>query len=141
MSMPFRTVAWLCGSALIAGLPSVAAAELVRFRFVPVGSDSAMRQVPIGPEGAMGELRAVLGGTPRPYNGTFPPNRLVTFRHPYTSKNVTIPMKLPGSTPEVERIGDRLRLNYGTYYVEARFLPDGGVDVVYNSGFLRKLPP
>jgi hypothetical protein len=141
MSMPFRTFAWLGASVLIAGLPSIGAAELVRFRFAPAGGDNAMKQVPIGPEGAMGELRAVLGGTPRPYNGIFPPNRLVTFRHPYTSKNVTIPMKLPDSTPQVERIGDRLRLNYGTYYVEARFLPNGGADVVYNSGFLRKLPP
>jgi hypothetical protein len=123
------------------GLPSIATAELVRFRYVPADGANGMKQIPIGPDGSMGELRAVVGGTPRPYHGTFPPNRMVTFRHPYTSKNVTLPMKLPDSTPQVEHIGDRIRFNYGNYFVETRFLPEGGADVVYNSGFLRKLPP
>ena len=140
MQLPLRILASFFAAAMTMGLPSIALAEMVRFRYAPAG-DNSMKQIPIGPNGAMGELRPVVGGTPGPYNGTFPPNRMVTFRHPYTSKNVTIPMKLPDSTPQLEHIGDRIRFNYGNYYVETRFLPDGGADVVYNSGFLRKLPP
>jgi hypothetical protein len=122
-------------------MPATARADWVRFRFVPANAEGSMAQVAAGPDGALGELRSGLGGTPKPYAGNFLPNRLVTFRHPYTSRNVNVPMKLPENTPRTERIGDRIRFNYGSYYVEARFLPDGGVDVVYNSGFLRTLPP
>ncbi len=97
--------------------------------------------MPAGPDGALGELRTGFRGTAKPYAANFQPNRMVTFRHPYTSRNVVVPMKLPDSTPRVEHISDRIRLNYGSYYVEARFLPEGGVDVIYNSGLLRSLPP
>jgi hypothetical protein len=131
----------LLGLAVVALLPTSAAADSLRFRFVPADAQGAMVQVPIGPEGALGELRTGFGGTPKPYTGTAQPNRLVTFRHPYTSRNVSIPLKLPDNTPRVEHIGSRVRLNYGTYYVEVRFLPDGAADVVYNSGYLRTLEP
>ena len=102
--------------------------------------DGTVTQIATGPDGALGELRTGLGNTPKPYTSNYQPNRLVTFRHPYTSRNVTVPMKLPDSTPRIEHISDRVRFNYGSYSVEARFLPDGAVDVVYNSGFLRSLP-
>jgi hypothetical protein len=121
--------------------PTLAGAEAVRFRFVPGHAEGTVSQVPVGPEGAIGEWVAALGTAPKPYQGTFPPNRMVTFRHPYTSRNVTIPLKLPDNTPRIEHLFNRIRFNYGSYYVEARFLPDGAVDVVYNSGPLRPLPP
>ena len=115
-------------------------ADSVRFRFAPVGAEGTMTQVAVGPDGAIGELRTGVGAV-KAYPGAFRTNRMVAFRHPYTSQNVTVPMKLPENTPQVEHISDRIRFNYGSYYVEARFLPDGAVDVIYNSGFLRPLPP
>jgi hypothetical protein len=126
-------------TALLA-VPMDARADSVRFRFAPTGPGGTLVQVPAGPNGAPGDLRTGLGTTPKPYAGNYQPNRLVTFRHPYTSRNVTVPMKLPDNTPRAEHIRDRIRLMYSTYYIDVRFLPDGAVDVVYNSGLLRTLP-
>jgi hypothetical protein len=128
------------GLAAMLLLPAAASADSVRFRFVPANADGGVTQVAAGPDGAIGELRNGFRGTAKPYAGNFQPNRMVTFLHPYTNRNVLVPMKLPDGTPRIEHIAERIRFNYGTYYVEARFLPDGGVDVVYNSGLLRALP-
>jgi hypothetical protein len=52
---------------------------------------------------------------------------------------VTVPLTLPFySTPQIYHRGDRLIYDYSTETVEVVFLPDGSVDVVYNSGFLRE---
>jgi hypothetical protein len=64
---------------------------------------------------------------------------MVTYRHPYSGRSVTVPMRLPEGPPRFERRTDRIIYNYGDYTVEARFLQDGSVDVVYNSGLLRPL--
>ena len=53
---------------------------------------------------------------------------------------VTVPLRLPADTPRMEHRADRIIYNYNDYVVEARFLEDGSVDVVYNSGLLRPLP-
>ena len=45
----------------------------------------------------------------------------------------------PDSTPRVQHRWDRIIFNYGSYTIEVVFLPDGTVDVVYNSGFLRPI--
>jgi hypothetical protein len=65
------------------------------------------------------------------------PTHLVTYRHPYTGRTVTIPLTLPEGTPRVEHRWNQVIFNYGSYTVEAHFLPDGSVDVVYNSGPFR----
>jgi hypothetical protein len=52
---------------------------------------------------------------------------------------VNVPLALPDGTPVIEHVGQRIVYNYGSYTVEVRFLPDGGVDVVYNSGLLRRI--
>ncbi len=127
-------------AAVFAAFPPFAAGDTLRLRFAPAPPDGRLLSVAIGPGGTVGELTTGVGGTPKPFPGPWTANRLVTFRHPYSGKDVVVPMKLPDNTPRVEHIGDRVRLNYGSYYVEARFLPDGAVDVVYNSGFLRPLP-
>jgi hypothetical protein len=125
---------------LLAVMPcSTAVAEQVRFHFVPIDACGKMSQVPIGPEGALGELRRGLGVVPRPYRCVVRPNQMVTFRHPYTGCNVTVPMRLPADPPRMEHRSDRIVYNYGDYVVEARFFRDGSVDVVYNSGLLRPL--
>jgi hypothetical protein len=138
MAMVHR-LAWLIVAAALLA-PATARADSLRFRYVPANTEGALTQVPAGPDGALGELRSGLRATPKPYAGNYQANQMITFRQPYTSRNVIVPMKLPDSTPRIEHISDRIRFNYGTYYVEARFLPEGGVDVVYNSGYLRGLP-
>jgi hypothetical protein len=74
-----------------------------------------------------------------PYPYVIKPNQMVTFRHPYTGRNVTVPLRLPQGTARMEQRSDRIIYNFGDYTVEARFLPDGSVDVIYNSGLARPL--
>jgi len=119
--------------------PDQANAEYVRFRFVPADACGAMAQVPAGPGGALGEQLNGFGLRPQPYQGVMRPNQMVTFLHPFNGRNVTVPLTLPQGTPRLEYRTDRIVYNYGGYIVEARFIPDGSVDVVYNSGFLRRL--
>jgi hypothetical protein len=75
---------------------------------------------------------AAAPGTPRP-------THVVTYRHPYTGQNVSVPMTLPESTPRIVHATDRIVYDYGSYTVTSRFLPDGSVDVIYNSGLFRPL--
>ncbi len=119
--------------------PSDARAEQVRFRYAPADLAGTMNQVPIGPNGAIGEQLRGFGLFPQPYQRAFRPNQMVTFRHAYGGQLVTLPLTLPQATPRLEHNGDRIIYNYGSYVVEVRFIPDGAVDVVYNSGFLRPL--
>jgi hypothetical protein len=46
---------------------------------------------------------------------------------------------LPEGTPRIEHVWRRIVYNYGSYTVAVLFLPDGSVDVIYNSGLLRGL--
>jgi len=137
MSQQFR---WLAVLLLLGAAPAWAAAEQVRYRFVPANACGTMNQVPIGPEGTMGELRRAYGFRALPYPYVVRPTQMVTFRHPYTGCNVTVPMRLPSDTPRMEHQTDRIIYNYNDYTVEARFQQDGSVDVIYNSGLLRPLP-
>lgn len=130
----------LIGLVLIAAAPPLADAELVRFHFAPADPCGNTTQVPIGPEGSMGELKRTIVSRPLPCPYTVRPTQMVTFRHPYTARNITIPLRLPDSTPQMEHRSDRIIYNYNTYYVEVHFLPDGSADVIYNSGLLRPLP-
>ena len=49
-------------------------------------------------------------------------------------RNVTVPIRMPEGQPRLEHRADRIVYNYGDYTIEARFLTDGSVDVVYNTG-------
>lgn len=120
-------------------LPATAQAEQVRYRFVPADANGGMKQVPAGPQGAAGEQLKGLGMRPQPYYRVFRANQMVTLRHPATGRQVMVPMQLPESTPQMQSRSDRVVFNYGAYQVEARFIPDGSVDVVYNAGFLNPL--
>jgi hypothetical protein len=124
----------------VCALPSWAVAEQVRYHFVPVDANGTMSQVPIGPDGTMGERKRVLGARALPYPYVVKPTQMVTFRHAYTGRNVTVPLRLPDDPPRMVHQADRVIYNYNDYVVEARFLTDGSVDVVYNSGLLRPLP-
>ena len=61
-----QNLRWLAVPLLVAAAPSFAAAEFVRFHFVPADACGATSQVPIGPEGSMGELKRLVVLEPSP---------------------------------------------------------------------------
>lgn len=124
---------------VLVALTSRVSAEAVRFRYAPADACGTMFQVAAGPGGAIGEKLTGFGLMPQPFNQAFRPNQIVTFRHPCNGRNVTIPLTLPAGTPRLEHRADSIVYNYGSYSTTVRFLPDGAVDVIYNSGFLRPL--
>jgi len=78
-------------------------------------------------------------GAVRTPNGIPPPRPTarVTYRHPFTGQPVTVPLALFDSTPRIEYHTYRVVYDYGSETVSVRFLPNGSVDVIYDSGFLR----
>lgn len=119
-------------------LPAVGRAEQVRFRFVPIDACGNTKQVPVGPEGTLGEKLNGAGLIPRPFPGTFRPTHLVTFKHT-NGRNIIVPLTLPQGQARIEYRSDRIIYNYGPYVIEVRFIANGNADVIYNSGFMRPL--
>src|SRR5262245_6558441 len=94
---------WFSLLVLILAVPGSATAEQVRYLFVPVDAGGGMRQVPASPDGALGEQFVGLGMAPRPYAKMLQPTHMVTFRHPFTGGNATVPLTLPADqTPRME---------------------------------------
>jgi hypothetical protein len=117
------------------------AAEL-RYHYVPVDAAGNTQLAPVkqpGGAGSPGERVRVLGLVKEPANTQPRPTHLVTFRHPYTGRNITVPLALPPDTPRMEYSRRKIVYNYGSNTVEAHFNPDGTVDVVYSSGLLRRI--
>jgi hypothetical protein len=135
----FHYLHWFMLMIAMLALPTWARAEQVRYHYVPADACNTMTQVPAGPEGTIGELKRGYGLVPLPYPYGVRPNQMVTFRHAFNGKLVTIPLRLPSGPPRLEQRSDRIIYNYADYIVDVRFLPDGSVDVIYNSGFLRLL--
>lgn len=130
---------WFLAFGLAVLSASTTAAEAVRFRYVPADPFGSLVQVAAGPNGALGEKLNGYGFYSQEYNRPFRPNQMVTFRHPFTGRNVTVPLTLPAGTPRLEHRASAVVFNYGSYTTEVRFFTDGSVDVTYNSGFLRPL--
>jgi hypothetical protein len=110
--------------------------------FVAVtGTSRADRlRIHYGPNGSTGAEYVSGFGPATPYQPKIRPNRIVTFIHPYTRAQIQVPIAFPpDSTPRVQHRRDRIIFNYGSYTIEVVFLPDGTVDVIYNSGFLRPI--
>ena len=124
---------------LVALTASPAQAERVRYHFAATDICGNTAQRPAGQGNAIGERVAYFGLGTSPYDGVMRPNYLVTFFNPVTRGNVTVPLALPEGTPQMQHGRNRLTFNYGTYRVEVAFLPDGSVDVFYDSGPLRRL--
>ena len=121
-------------------LPGLASAEQVRFRFVPADAFGRTQQVPVGPDGAIGEKITGIGLIPKPYRENFRPTHMVTFRHPYTGRNVTVPMTLPLDKARLENRADRITYHFnGGYVIDVRFFSDGSVETFYNAGFLHQV--
>ena len=112
--------------AFLLGLIAASEAEagVRRYHFVPDSPYSvSLKPVPVAVYG-------VPAPPPRP-------TCQITYKHIYTGRLVTVPLQLPDDTPRIEHRFNRVIYNYGSDTVSVIFLPDGSVDVVYNSGFLR----
>jgi hypothetical protein len=109
----------------------------LRFRYAPVDAVGNTTMVPYGPAASVGHRTYSLGLAGRPTVNKPRPTHLVTFRHPATGREVTVPMAFPEGTPRVEYAPGRVVYNYGSYTVAAHFYRDGTVEVVYDSGLFR----
>ena len=130
---------WLMFSAslvLAMGLAGHGAAAQVRFHYVPVDAAGNTSLQPLRSRG-VGERVRWLGAQREPYNNQPRPTHILTFQHPYTQRPITVPLSFPAGTPRIEHVRDRIIYNYGSYTVQARFLADGSVDVIYDSGLFR----
>jgi hypothetical protein len=113
-----------------------ARAEVVRFHYAPADACGNSVLVP-GPNGAPGERAAWFGGVPQPYPRQLAPTHMATFLNPRTGRNINVPITFPLGTPRVEHRTYLILYNYTGYQIQVRFLTDGSVDVIYNSGALR----
>jgi hypothetical protein len=123
-------------AAVLALSGGIAGAAQLRFHHVPVDACGNTTLKPNG-MGGVGERLCWFGTVREPFNNQPRPTHLVTYRHPCTHRNVTVPLAFPEGTPRIAYVRNRVVYDYGSYTVEAQFLPDGSVDVVYNYGFLR----
>ena len=117
---------WFAIFAAVIGTAGGAEAARVRFHYGPGD---------LG--GTQGQRISWLGAPREPVPGVPGPMVPVTFQHLFTRAIVTVPLALPPGTPTIEHVRNRIVYNYGSYTVGVHFLPDGSVDVIYNSGFLR----
>jgi hypothetical protein len=119
-------------------LATSAHAEVLRFRHVPVDANGNTGLAKDA-QGAAGQRSTWMGGTRQPFFGQIKPNYVVTFRHPYSGRNVNVPMSLPDGAPRMEYLRHRIVYHYGTYEIRVLFNEDGTVDTLYNSGLLRPI--
>lgn len=112
-------------------------AEVVRFRYA--AANGCGNAVPVTVNGAPAQRAPWVGGVYEPYYRQVAPTHIVTFRHAYTGQNLNIPFVFPDGVPRVEHRADRVLYNYGTYQIQTHFVPDGTVEVIYNSGVLRPI--
>src|SRR5262249_45729611 len=138
MGKPARWLTPSLVTALVLVTAGTAVAERARFHFVPTGPGGALQLVPAA-DGAAGERAGPFGKARGSVCEPPQPTCRGTFKHPYTGQEVIVPLALPDGTPVIQHVWQRIVYDYGSYTVEVRFLPDGGVDVVYNSGLLRRI--
>ena len=139
MQLPKRILRLAVVGLLLPWTLSIARADQIRLHYVATSPGGTATLQPAGLGGAAGERVSFFGAVREPNNCPKRPNYLVTFRHPYTGQLITVPIAFPEGTPQLEHRGSRIVYNYGSYTITAAFNPDGSVDVIYNSGFLRPL--
>src|SRR5690349_21773636 len=107
-SMNMRSaVLGVAAVAVVAAIAPDARAERVRYHFAPADLCGKTAQTAAGPCNAIGERVSYFGRGIAPYNAGLRPTYLVTFVHPATKQNVTIPLALPDDTPRIEYRANR----------------------------------
>lgn len=125
----------------IFGDSPVRAAEL-RYHYVPIDAAGNTQLAPVvqpGGGGSPGERIRFLGFVHEPAPAQPKPTHLVTFKHSFTGRNITVPLTLRPDTPRMSISRDMVNYNYGSESVQVQFQKDGSVDVVYSSGLLRRI--
>lgn len=124
--------------AALIGSPARLDAGIARFHYIVATPQGQMEPAPSpGTGGAVGEKRTARGTCL--FQEAPKPTHFATFRHPATNQCITVPLRLPEGTPTIMHRPGHYIYNYGSYTVDVQFLPDGSVDVVYNSGLLRDI--
>jgi len=114
----------------------------LRYHYVPVDAAGNSKVAPVAQPGggvSPGERVRFLGLIREPAVTQPRPTHLVTFKHSYTGRNITVPLTLGPGTPRMAINRQSVSYNYGSEKVEVEFLKDGSVDVVYSSGLLRRI--
>lgn len=137
MCMPRPLVGALLASSLAMVWQGEGTAAEVRFHYVPVDANGNTALQPAGAGGTVGVRVRWLEAVQETYHNQPRPTHLVTFRHPYSGRAISVPLAFPPGTPRLGYTRTRVIYNYGSYTVEALFLRDGSVDIIYNSGLLR----
>lgn len=138
MRFPARWFTPLFVTVLLLASAGRACAERARFHFAPTGPEGALQLIP-EPDGSPGARVDYFGKVRGSYCEAPIPTCRVKFKNCHTGQDVIVPLALPDSTPIIEHVWGAIVYDYGGWTVEIRFLPDGGVDVTYNSGLFRKL--
>jgi len=121
---------------------SPARAADLRYHYVPIDAAGNTQLAPVvqpGGGGSPGERVRFLGFVKEPAVTQPKPTHLVTFRHSFTQRNITVPLTLAPSTPRMSYSRDSVSYNYGSEQIQVQFQKDGTVDVVYSSGLLRRI--
>lgn len=121
--------------AVLMGLTGRVDAAIARFHYAVVTPQGQMEPAPSPTFGAIGEKVTAKGTCV--YQEAPKPTHFATFRHPSTNQCITVPLRLPDGTPTIMHRPGHYIYNYGSYTVDVEFLPDGSVNVVYNSGLFR----
>ena len=138
----FHRLFWIPAALFtLVAVTGTACAGWARFHYVPMDSSGNLALKPSDGTGGFGERVTWFGMTRTP--SACPPRAtcVVSFRHPCTGCPIKVPLALPEDTPIIQHRAERVIYNYGSYAVEVHFLPDGSVDVIYNSGLLRDIRP
>ena len=129
---------------LVFGITATTApAEVVRYHYSPtVVSGYSSTSLKVGPNGSTGEWSpSLISPRKEAYYQQPKATHMVTFRHPYSGQDVTVPIAFPQGTPQVTHQYDAIVYNYTQYQIRVQFFRDGSVDVVYNSGIFRPFQP
>src|SRR5262249_47178736 len=116
---------------VLAGVAGTAGAEVVRYHYLPTTTCGySSTSLKVGPGGATRKYKTfLLSPASQPYYCQLKATHMVTFFHPFTNQNVTVPMALPLGTPRVEILSDTIVYTFTQYTIRVQFLHDGSVDV------------
>lgn len=131
----------LFATILVVGLASSASGEALRLHYKP-DHCAGYTSLKVAGDGAVGEFSpSALGLMKQSYYCQPKATHMVTYRHPVSCRNVTVPIAFPQGTPRIAYQSDAIVYSYGLYTIRVEFLNDGSVDVLYNSGLFRPLQP